>query len=56
MANDEQTYPDEAPASVLELQRMALRRALLNVDLEAVNSCSSCNTGSCNSHPAAEAR
>ena len=44
---------DEAgkPASVLELQRMVLDRALANLDLDAAQSCTSCNSNSCNFRP-----
>jgi hypothetical protein len=38
----------QRPSNVLELQRMALERAISSLDLEAAQSCTSCGTGSCN--------
>jgi hypothetical protein len=46
----EQASATEA-STVLELQRMALQRVLSAVDLEAVQSCTSCTSGSCNFRP-----
>jgi hypothetical protein len=37
--------------TVLELQRMALQKALSSLELAAPQSVTSCNTGSCNHHP-----
>jgi hypothetical protein len=36
------------PSDVLELQRMALAKAISSLDLDATQSCSSCNSESCN--------
>jgi hypothetical protein len=38
----------QKPSDVLELQRMALAKAISSVDLDAAQSCTSCNTNSCN--------
>jgi hypothetical protein len=47
------TEPDEQgsskePPTILELQKMALQRALSTLDLDAAQSCTSCNSNSCN--------
>jgi hypothetical protein len=43
------------PSTVLELQRMALRKALSTLDLEAVRfTCTSCTHDSCSNRPPQE--
>lgn len=36
------------PPSILDLQRLALEKALSSLDLDAAQSCTSCNSKSCN--------
>lgn len=45
--------PTQAP-SILDLQRLALEKALASLDLDAAQSCTSCNSNSCNFRPPAQ--
>jgi hypothetical protein len=54
MTSGSQEGSSTQPPSILELQRMALNKALETLDLEAAQSCTSCNSNSCNFRPPEE--